>query len=600
MSDSFQTIQGKLIINEIDSNLVKTSSSLGSLGYSSGTGLGVQTSTWEDTHNTIVNTRALRNGGINANILTVDNTLFILDDLTTPTCGVNIQADNTGNVGTKFGITLTNTTNNNDFEIRNDPDYEGSVVFKDFGSGSGTTQTGIKQGTISLTDTATPLTTSFSPTTLTSGASSATWADIISGTASDNTLQEVLTAGNTATNLNITLQHSSGAQMTLSPVSTNVGAIENFTPVVPTTLAQSSISIGASSGNVGNTIFVQDTAIPQSLQTFGQIITVGDKINDPFNLKPEVQLFSQFTDTMGVQTTETKYQLAGITHQSINPYNIVSPANVGITANNVILTSNNLTSTTDILTVKSISSVGYTSSPNIIVENSLFSAGNTTGVPSIKYYKSGRTTVLNDVIMSQQFNAKNYANVEKTYGKIECSVTGASVPTGDDGALDFYTLINGTNQLVFRLNGADNENNTFRPFDLNGQVLKTSQTNLEINSTSSTGTGDISATSKRNIDLNAGATGNINGTTTDGNINMIANTGAGGVNGFCSMTADRGIALSSAQGGSNGNIILDVNNIGDLQLEGTTLQSATSGGNAGTHLRIKLNGTYYKIRLEND
>jgi hypothetical protein len=467
---------------------------------------GALTSTWVDTHQTINNTRALRTGGVNANILVVDNTLLVLDDLTTPSCAINFQADNTGSVGTQFGMFLTNTTNNNDFEIRNEPSYEGSVVFKDFGAGSGTTQTGIKQGTISLTDTATPLTTSFSPTTLTSGASSATWADIISGTASDNTLQEVLTAGNTATNLNIILQHSSGASMTLSPVSSNIGAIENFTPVVPTTTAQSLVQIGASSGNVGNSIFVEDTSIPQSLQTFGQIITVGDKVNDPFNLKPEVQLFSQFTDTMGVQTNETKYQLSGITHQSTSAYNIVSPANVGITGNNVILTSNNLTSTTDTLTVKGLSS-GYTSSPNIIVENALFSAGNTTGVPSIKYYKSGRTTVLNDVVMSQQFNAKNYANVEKTYGKIECSVTGASIPTSDDGALDFYTCINGVNQLVLRLNGADNENNTFRPFDLNGNALKTSQTNLDINSTSSTGDGDMSMTSKRNITLTTGGTG---------------------------------------------------------------------------------------------
>jgi hypothetical protein len=39
---------------------------------------------------------------------------------------------------------------------------------------------------------------------------------------------------------------------------------------------------------------------------------------------------------------------------------------------------------------------------------------------------------------------------------------------------------------------------------------------------------------------------------------------------------------------------------GDLILTGTNLQSATHGGNSGQHLRIKLNGTYYKIKLEND
>jgi hypothetical protein len=39
---------------------------------------------------------------------------------------------------------------------------------------------------------------------------------------------------------------------------------------------------------------------------------------------------------------------------------------------------------------------------------------------------------------------------------------------------------------------------------------------------------------------------------------------------------------------------------GNLVFEGTNLQSSSSGGNSGQHLRIKLNGTYYKIKLEDD
>jgi hypothetical protein len=128
--------------------------------------------------------------------------------------------------------------------------------------------------------------------------------------------------------------------------------------------------------------------------------------------------------------------------------------------------------------------------------------GNTTGVPSIETYKSGRNTVLNDVIMSQQFNANAYTGAKTTFGKIECSVTGASAPSGIDGALDFYTCINGVNQNVLRLNGADNENNTFRPFDLNGNALKTSQTNLNIEATASTGTGQIILTPKTTSNVN--------------------------------------------------------------------------------------------------
>ena len=39
---------------------------------------------------------------------------------------------------------------------------------------------------------------------------------------------------------------------------------------------------------------------------------------------------------------------------------------------------------------------------------------------------------------------------------------------------------------------------------------------------------------------------------------------------------------------------------GDLILTGTNIESGSAGGYSGQHLRIKLNGTYYKIKLEND
>jgi len=39
---------------------------------------------------------------------------------------------------------------------------------------------------------------------------------------------------------------------------------------------------------------------------------------------------------------------------------------------------------------------------------------------------------------------------------------------------------------------------------------------------------------------------------------------------------------------------------GDLILTGTNLQFNSAGGNSGQHLRIKLNGVYYKIKLEID
>ena len=313
-------------------------------------------STWADTHSTIFNARALKLPPLsNPEILAVQKAVLVVNNSVIPTASIGIEADNSGLIGTYYGMNLFND-NNTDFGITSTFPYSGSVVFDEEG-GTNTTTTAIKQGLITITDPTVPLVTSFNATTLTSGAASATWADIISGSAGSNTLQQVLTAGNTAT----------GATAT------------------------------------------------------------------------------------------------------------ISLANSG---------------------------VGYTTNNQLLLENTNVTAGNTTGVPSVEFYKSGRNTALNDVIMSQQFNAKAYTGAKTTFGKIECSVTGASAGTGIDGALDFYTCINGVNQNVLRLNGSDNENNTFRPFDLNGNALKTSLTNLAIDATASTGTGQIIITPKSTSNVN--------------------------------------------------------------------------------------------------
>lgn len=135
--------------------------------------------------------------------------------------------------------------------------------------------------------------------------------------------------------------------------------------------------------------------------------------------------------------------------------------------------------------------VGYTTDRMLLLENTNATAGNTTGVPTFEFYKSGRNGAITDVVSSIQFNAKDGAGVKRTFGKIESTITTNTAPANYDGALDFYSLINGVNNLVFRLNGADNENNSFRPLDLNGNVLKTSAGDLTIDATASSGTGDI-------------------------------------------------------------------------------------------------------------
>jgi hypothetical protein len=238
----------------------------------------------------------------------------------------------------------------------------------------------------------------------------------------------------------------------------------------------------------------------------------------------------------------------------------------------------------------------------------------------MEFFKSGRNGSTSDIVGQLNFFGKDASGSKVQFGGIETLITSAGGVTGVDGALDFYTCVNGTKSLVFRMNGADNENNSFRPLDMNGNAITTSLSSLTITTSTSAGTGNITLISKgstiisslgtASITTNTGnitfssavssGTGDIIGLTTNGNVSLTANVPSGGTNGFCILNADRGVSLTSALGGSDGNVILNVNNIGDLQLEGTTLQSSTSGANSGQHLRIKLNGTYYKIRLEND
>ena len=61
------------------------------------------------------------------------------------------------------------------------------------------------------------------------------------------------------------------------------------------------------------------------------------------------------------------------------------------------------------------------------------------------------------------------------------------------------------------------------------------------------------------------------------------------------------VLTASSSSGGLGDVVIQPNDTaGDLVFNSTHIQSGSSGGNSGQHLRIKLNGTYYKIKLESD
>lgn len=204
----------------------------------------------------------------------------------------------------------------------------------------------------------------------------------------------------------------------------------------------------------------------------------------------------------------------------------------------------------------------------------------------------------------------------------------------------------------FRVNGADGENNCFLPLDMNGQGIKSSSGNLAITTASSTGTGTITLQPKAGSFINipsAVDTTNdfirINPQTSANSQQLLmtaTDAGTGFANSinmlnlqnrpFIELKADFGggainksIQIDANGTGSSGNRIYAYdgqNNLpfqivsdgitdgsiefipkdttGDLIFTGTNIESSSAGGNSGQHLRIKLNGTYYKIVLQDD
>lgn len=101
------------------------------------------------------------------------------------------------------------------------------------------------------------------------------------------------------------------------------------------------------------------------------------------------------------------------------------------------------------------------------------------GVVTFETYRSGNTARQGDYIYSQSAYAiSNVTSAKTEYSRITTQVTNTSSGGGDDGAIGVWCAVNGVTQQVFLFNGADNENNSFRPLDLNNNALKSTTGSL--------------------------------------------------------------------------------------------------------------------------
>jgi hypothetical protein len=183
---------------------------------------------------------------------------------------------------------------------------------------------------------------------------------------------------------------------------------------------------------------------------------------------------------------------------------------------------------------------------------------------ALEIYKNKPTAGVNgDVLFNQSVYGKDSGNAKQEYTRISHTIRDNIAGT-EDGSIEMSCFVAGAVSTFLQLNGNENEVNCLKVLDMTGNNIRTNTGDLVITAYASTGTGNISINAKGNAQL-AGETGATNITNTNGNIQLTS----GGV-------------------------------ASDLELTCPNWESSTSGGNSGQHLRIKLNGVYYKIRLEND
>lgn len=182
---------------------------------------------------------------------------------------------------------------------------------------------------------------------------------------------------------------------------------------------------------------------------------------------------------------------------------------------------------------------GVVGKPALILSNAPSNLANNPTTLEMFYNKSiaGAT---GDLVTAINFFGEDAATNKVQFGGIESVITSAGGGGGVDGAMDFYTCVNGTKSLVLRLNGADNENNSFRPLDMNGNAIINTSGSLSVGcSSSSTAGATLTLATKDNV----------------------AGSGAG------------------------------------LVLTGNTITTAAPGVASGLNLCLTINGVVYKIAL---
>jgi hypothetical protein len=180
---------------------------------------------------------------------------------------------------------------------------------------------------------------------------------------------------------------------------------------------------------------------------------------------------------------------------------------------------------------------GQISQPSFVFDSPNATAGS---YPAIKIDRSVGNYSAGETLGAISMWGKDGAGSSREWSRIQTKTENVG-GSNQDGTLSIFNSVNGVVSETFNFNGGQNENNTFRPLDLNNNDIRTTSGNIVLSGTLSSGVGSIELKPK------------------DG----TAGSGTG------------------------------------LILTGNTLLSGSAGGNSGQHLCLTINGTVYKIALLN-
>jgi hypothetical protein len=420
-----------------------------------------------------------------------------------------------------------------------------------------------------------------------------TWTDILNSSGSSNTLDQVLANGNTAT----------GTYAELNLVNTDVGNIAN-----PILNLQNSNAIGSvamecyknkpTAGIAGDVLFTQSCFGKDSANTKQEYTRINHTIRDASTGGEDGSIeFGCFVNG----AVNTFLQING----NENEVNILRT--LDMTGNNIRTSTGDLS----ILTTTSsgngnmtISTNGSNAVGDITISaknNMVLSCGTAPDTIDLQ----GEVKMTN----GRQIKLTNASNSDTGYVNSQAiSITdGTETGTLQKGTIQTTTSTTSNTMTPTKLFLNDTTNNKSITLDNDtsanenridlfknagsGVVAQsgiTNQTNSQMLFLTQTGSG---GSTNKTIQLQNTASGaliydnteDLNGLTiVSNNTNLTLQTS--------SFSAGRGdIVIAPSQNGANGQVVFT----------GASLQSNTSGGNSGEHLIIVLNGTTYKIALQN-